>query len=101
MPEERKMVEVALFEDGTYTVKDIDSHCATQYLIGSRNGQYVKLYYCPKDKWKYYLLKLCDTKGIDNQINELRLRKEKLENLKLKLKGERRNESHSNNNKCS
>ena len=88
MAKERKMVSVTLFEDGTYIVKDIEPDWATQRSSGFFKGQRVETYFCLKDKWKYYLLKLCDTKRIDNEINELRKRKEKLESLKNKLKAE-------------
>ena len=86
MSKERKMVRVKLFEDGTYTIEDIEPIYATQRLTGFQNGQSVETYYCPKNKWKYYLLKLCDTKRIDNEIKELLKRKEQLESLKFKLK---------------
>jgi len=80
----REMVEVILYENGTYEVNDIDPHCATQRLY-RYNGQAklsAKVYNCPKDKWETYLMKLISTKDIDRKIKELQKQKKAIENLK-------------------
>lgn len=87
-----EMVEVILFEDGTYEVKDIPSVYATQRLCGVRNGQSCDIYHCYKSKWKEYLLKLLSTNQIDKQIEELQKRKKKLTSLKEKISKELKRE---------
>lgn len=81
----REMVEVALYEDGTYTVEDVDSRYATQRMYGYRNGKDCKIYYCFKSRWKEYLVKLLSTKDIDRKIEELKKKKRAKESLKARL----------------
>ena len=84
----REMVCVRLYRDGTYEVKDIDSSYATQRLAGSCEKGTFDVYYCRKDKWKYYLLKLIDTSRIDKEIKELQKRKRDMQKLKDKISKE-------------
>jgi len=81
----REMVEVTLYEDGTYTVEDIDSCYATQKLWGWRNDQKCESYHCLKSRWKDYLVKLLNTKDIDQEIAELKKKKRAKEALKARL----------------
>ena len=82
----REMVEVILYADGTYEVVDIPSYYATERYYGMRNDKHFTSYYCPKSKWKYYLMKLLSTKDIDKQIEELKKKKRMMEELKKTLK---------------
>lgn len=85
MSKAREMVKVILYEDGHYEVNDAESHHATQRLYGFYNGQHVDIYYCKKNKWKMYLLKLLSTNEIDEQIKELQKKKEHLNDLRQKI----------------
>lgn len=84
----REMVEVALYANGKYTVEDISSDCATQRLYGIKDGMDVEIYNCPKKNWKKYLLKLASTTKIDKQIAELKKQKQKIIELRERLKRE-------------
>lgn len=84
----REMVEVILYEDGEYEVIEADSNHATQRMAGMYGNIHVEIYYCRKDKWKYYLLKLLSTKDIDEKIKELKKQKKAKEELKAKIKKE-------------
>lgn len=84
----REMVKIYLYEDGTYELKDTDSHLATQRLGGFNPKGHYECYICRKDKWKYYLLKLVSTKDIDRKIAQLKQRKKTLEELRERLKME-------------
>ena len=84
------MVRVTLYEDGEYKVEDVDPHCATQRLYGMEKGRSTDIYYCKKERWKEYLLKLCDTKDIDKKIKELVHYKRQKEVLKQKILSELR-----------
>lgn len=84
----REMVQVVLYEDGTYEVNEAESHHATQHMVGMSDKGRRELYYCHKDKWKYYLLKLLSTKEIDEKITELKKQKKAKEELKAKIKKE-------------
>lgn len=81
----REMVEVTLYEDGTYTVEDIDSCCATQRLYGYNHGKDCEIYHCFKSRWKEYLVKLLSTKDIDREIAELKKKKRAREALKARI----------------
>lgn len=81
----REMVEVTLYEDGTYTVEDADSRYATQRMYGYHNGKRYDSYYCFKSRWKEYLVKLLSTKDIDREIAELKKKKRAKETLKAKI----------------
>ena len=81
----REMVEVILYEDGTYEVNDIDPNYATQRLFGCRHNMLCDVYHCPKNNWKKYLLKLISTNGIDKKIKELEKQKRKLKRLKEEI----------------
>ena len=98
----REMVRLALYEDGTYEVKDTDSDQATQRLYGvDKDGRDVDVYYCRKDKWEWYLSKLLNSKvkDIDKEIKILQKKKKEMEKLKnevlknLEAKNERETES--------
>lgn len=84
----REMVCVRLYEDGTYEVNDIDSSYATQRLFGLCEKGTFDAYYCRKDKWRCYLLKLIDTSRIDKEIKELQKRKRDMQKLKDKISKE-------------
>jgi hypothetical protein len=84
----REMVEVVLYEDGTYEVNEADSHHAIQSMVGRGNKGRFELYYCPKDKWKHYLLILLSTKDIDWKIEKLKEQKKAREELAEKIKKE-------------
>lgn len=81
----REMVEVVLYENGTYEVNDIDSDYATQRLFGFRHDMWCDIYRCPKSNWKKRLLKLLSTNRIDKKIKELEKQKRKIEKLKEKI----------------
>ena len=84
----REMVKVILYEDGEYEVIEADSNHTTQPMEGIYGNRYCEIYYCPKDKWKCYLLKLLSTKDIDDEIKELKKKKKTKEELKAKIKKE-------------
>ena len=84
----REMVEVILYENGTYEVKDIEADYATQRLVGWVNGIECDIYYCHKNKWKTYLMKLLDTNAIDKNIRELQKRKKAIEKLRVRISKE-------------
>lgn len=91
MPKEaREMVQVVLYEDGTYEVNDIEPCHATQQLVGYKNGKNCKMYNCLKRNWKKYLIKLLDTKDIEKQILELQRRKKSLDFLRSQIAQELR-----------
>lgn len=82
------MVKVILYKSGKYEVTKADSCYATQRMAGvNRKGPF-KMYYCPKDEWKYYLLDLLSTDDIDNEIRRLKKQKKAKEELKVKIKKE-------------
>lgn len=84
----REMVEVILYENGTYEVKDIEADSATQRLVGWVNDSKCDIYHCPKSKWRTYLMKLLDTKAIDKEIRELQKRKKAIEKLRVRISKE-------------
>lgn len=84
----REMVEVILYENGAYEVKDIEADNATQRLVGWVNGSKCDIYHCYKSKWKSYLLKLLDTNAIDKNIRELQKRKKTIEKLRVRISKE-------------
>lgn len=84
----REMVEVILYDDGTYEVNGVDSRHVTQKMVGWSGSRHLEKYYCKKDKWKYYLMKLLDTKDIDRQIQRLKKKKKEMEKLKEKISKE-------------
>lgn len=86
----REMVEVILWEDGTYEVEDTNSNFATQMLhrYDGKTGRSAKLYICKKEKWKYYLMRMLSTKEIDDEIRELKKKKKAMEQLKEKISKE-------------
>lgn len=84
----REMVEVVLYENGEYEVKGANPNHATQHMVGMSDKGRRELYYCHKDKWKYYLLKLLSTKEIDEKIKELKKQKKAKEELAEKIKKE-------------
>lgn len=86
----REMVKVYLYENGNYKVENIQSYYATQKLFGSDNKGSYEAYYCLKNKWKVYLLKLINTEKIeiDKEIARLKNQKQQMEKLREKLKKE-------------
>ena len=84
----REMVEVILYEDGTYEVRDIDPGYGTQRMSVSRNGKRGESYFCLKGRWKHYLLRLCNTNSIDKKIAELQKGKKKIEEIKREILSE-------------
>jgi hypothetical protein len=84
----REMVEVVLYEDGTYEVNGADSHHAIQSMVGRDIKGLFEIYYCPKDEWKRYLLLLLSTNRIDEKIEKLKERKKTREELAAKIKKE-------------
>ena len=84
----REMVQVVLYEDGTYEVNEAKPYHTTQRMVGMSDKGRCKLYYCSKDKWKYYLLKLLSTRDIDEKIKELRKQKKVKEELATKIRKE-------------
>lgn len=84
----REMVRVILYENGKYTVGDIEPYWATQRLYGYSNGKRYDGYNCLKSRWKYYLLKLLDTAEIDKEIKKLQKRKRDVEKLRKKITDE-------------
>ena len=81
----REMVRLALYEDGTYKVEDLDQNYATQRLYGvDKDGRDVDIYFCRKDKWKWYLMKLLNSnvKDIDKEIKKLQRNKKEKEKLR-------------------
>lgn len=84
----REMVEVVLYENGEYEVNGADPHHAIQSMVGMDSKGRFESYYCPKNEWKHYLLKLLSTKEIDEKINELKKQKKAKEELKTKIKKE-------------
>lgn len=83
----KEMVEVILHENGTYEVNDIDPHYATQLMYGydGSTGLHYRLYKCPKDEWKPYLMKLLSTEDIDKEIRKLQKQKKEMEKLKKEI----------------
>lgn len=83
----KEMVEVLLYKDGTFELNnDIYGDVTTHKDYGFNKSQFCYMYYCRKDKWKMYLLKLINEyeKDIDKNLKQLNKRKEKLEKLKEK-----------------
>ena len=85
----KKMVEVILYENGTYEVKDTEPYHATQWFHGYSGvtGLKYEKYNCPKDKWEEYLMKLLSTKDIDKQMQKLQRKLQELQRQK-KMKEE-------------
>lgn len=85
-----EMVEVILYENGTYEVKDIESRYATQRLVAWMNGSKCDVYHCRKSKWKSYLMKLLNTNinTIDKDIRELQKRKKATEKMRVRISKE-------------
>lgn len=86
----REMVEVILFEDGTYEINDINEDCATQKLVGVINHKNCSIYRCKKEKSKSYLLKLINDqiKDVNDQVKILKECKTKLNTIKNTLESE-------------
>lgn len=84
----REMVKVVLYEDGEYEVIEVDPHYRTQRMVGAYGNRHFEMYYCSKDKWKYYLLRLLSTDGIDYKIRKLKERKKVREELAAKIRKE-------------
>lgn len=83
----REMVQIILYEDYTYEVKDIDPYYATQRLYGynGTTGTECQKYNCPKDKWEKYLIRMLSTKDIDKKIRELQKQNKTMEKMKEKF----------------
>ena len=46
-------VEVVLYDDGTYEVKDVDYFRISPHFSDKRNGRNVDIFYCNKETWKF------------------------------------------------
>ena len=86
----RKMIQLRLYEDGTYTVKDIGPDNQTQLFYGwdgDRKKGHCNFieYYCFKSKKDYYLQRLVKKQlaDIDEKMAELKKKKKAILNLKL------------------
>lgn len=84
----REMVEVVLYENGEYEVNGADPHHAIQSMVGMSDKGRFESYYCQKNEWKHYLLKLLSTKDIDAKIEKLKEQKKIREELAAKIKKE-------------
>lgn len=84
----REMVEVVLYEDGEYEVKEANPRNAIQSMVGMSDKGRFESYYCPKNEWKHYFLKLLCTKDIDKKIEKLKEQKKIREELAEKFKKE-------------
>lgn len=84
----REMVKVVLYEDGEYEVTEAEPYHRTQRMVGAYGNRHFEMYYCHKDKWKYYLVRLLSTKDIDEKIEKLKERKKTREELATKIKKE-------------
>ena len=84
----REMVRIRLYENGEYTVEDVEPYWATQRLYGYLSGKRYDGYNCKKSMWKKYLLKLLDTAEIDKEIKKLQKRKRDVEKLRKKITDE-------------
>jgi hypothetical protein len=82
------MVKVILYKNGEYEVREADPRHATQRMAGVNPKGSFKMYYCPKDEWKYYLLDLLSTDDIDEEIRRLKKQKKAKEELRVKIKKE-------------
>lgn len=74
-------VEVVLYDDGTYEVKDVD-HFISSHFSDKRNGRDVDIFYCGKETWKFEVCHLIN--------KEIERDKETIKQLKQDKK---RNES--------
>jgi hypothetical protein len=83
-----EMVEVVLYENGECVVRGANPLHAIQSMVGMDNRGRFESYYCPKDEWKHYLLKLLCTKDIDAKIEKLNEQKKIREELATKIKKE-------------
>lgn len=55
----QEMVKLTLYEDGTYKVEDSDPDYKTQRMYGvDKDGRGMDIYYCRKDKWEWYILRV-------------------------------------------
>lgn len=81
--DEGEMVEVVLYDDGTYEVNDISATYATQHLVGTRNGRDVDIYHCHKDIWQVYMIRLLKRKigEMNEVIKELNKNKKRIESI--------------------
>ena len=85
----REMVEVSLYEDGCYDIRDIDSHYATQmYYISkqdAKTGECKKgiAYACQKSKKHIYLKKLTEKMLADltKEVSEAQKKKKRMEKI--------------------
>ena len=88
--DENGMVKVVLFEDGTYKVSDVNGKRKIQKLNGVSKGKKCELYFCNKDKWKEYLLKLISESinRIDEELSKLQKNRKVLVELKNRISKE-------------
>lgn len=75
-------VEVVLYDDGTYEVKDVDYFRISSHFSDKRNGRDVDIFYCGKETWKFEVCHLIN--------KEIERDKETIKQLK---QDEKRNES--------
>jgi len=84
---EPEMVNIMLFHDGTYKIKDAPSYKRTYRYYGVHDGKpYVGLF-CENDKWEWHLRRLISSRIKDNNKRISMYKKENtyLEKLKNKL----------------
>lgn len=86
--EQREMVAVCMFYDGTYTIGDAPSCYGTQFLNCKRDGKDGMMFYCKKGMENYYLRRLAIKVGehLDNQIKELQKQKKLFDERIKRLK---------------
>ena len=87
---ESEMVNIMLFHDGTYKIKDAPSYKRTYRYYGNDGKPYVGQY-CKKDKWEWHLRRLISSLIKDNNKRISMYKKENayLEKLKSKLEAEK------------
>lgn len=84
MTKNHKMVEIILYEDGTWEIEDIDSNYATQKLYGFKGGRSYTGYRCKKGK-EYYYIDIMMKELIEENKNKIKELKEKNEILLERL----------------
>lgn len=87
---ERKMVDIMLFDDGTYEIEDVPSYRIAHRYYGVVDGKPCIGQICKKDKWRWHLRKLISWAIKDNNKKISKCKKENacLEKLKNELEVE-------------
>lgn len=76
-------VEVVLYDDGTYEVKDVDYFRISPHFSDKRNGRNVDIFYCNKETWKFEIChrinkEIEQEKEIIKQLKQNKKQKESL-----------------------